>query len=132
MTGALKMVVGYFGKSERIKMHLLILKNRWKCIAEANWFLLKQEGAPTHLTIMDAVQPLIHANELRHGGAPIYAGHMFASTSPSVLDLHGFSFLKQYEPCYANKTLNYVPYIQLAIDYGMGGPDYDLKEILLD
>jgi uncharacterized protein (DUF362 family) len=132
MTGALKMVVGYFSKGERIKMHMLILKSRWKCIAEANWFLMKQEGAPTHLTIMDAIQPLIYANELRHGGEPIFAGHMFASTSPSVLDLHGFDFLKQYEPRYADKTLNYVPYIQLAIEYGMGGPGYDLKEILLE
>ncbi len=129
MTGALKMVVGYFTKFERIKMHMMIIKNRWKMIAEANWFLMKQTGAPSHLTIMDAVQPLIHANELRHGGTPIYAGHIFASTCPTVLDIHGFSFLKQYEPRYADKTMQYVPYIQYAINYGLGGPEYELKEI---
>jgi len=132
MTGALKMVVGYFSKGERIKMHMIILKSRWKCIAEANWFLMKQEDSPTHLTIMDAIQPLIHANELRHGGKPIYAGYIFASSSPSVLDLHGFNLLKEYEPRYANKNINYVPYIQYAIDYGMGGPEYDLKELKFD
>lgn len=131
MTGALKMVVGYFTKFERIKMHMMIIKNRWKMIAEANWFLMKQEGAPSHLTIMDAVQPLIYANELRHGGTPIYAGHIFASNCPTVLDIHGFTFLKQYEPKYADKTMQYVPYIQYAINYGLGGPEYELKEIQL-
>jgi len=132
MTGALKMVVGYFTKFERIKMHMIIIKNRWKEIAEANWFLMKQQGAPSHLTIMDAVQPLIHANELRHGGTPIYAGHIFASNCPTVLDIHGFNLLKQYEPRYADKTLDYVPYIKYSIEYGLGGPDYELKEIKLD
>ena len=132
MTGALKMVVGYFTKFERIKMHMMIIKNRWKQIAEANWFLMKQEGAPTHLTIMDAVQPLITANELRHGGKPVYAGYMFAGNCPTVLDVHGFNFLKQYEPRYADKTLDYVPYIKYAIEYGLGGPEYELKEIELD
>jgi len=129
MTGALKMVVGYFSKFERIKMHMIILKSRWKCVAEANWFLMKQEGAPSHLTIMDAIQPMIHANEARHGGEPVYAGHIFASDCPSVLDIHGFNYLKAYEPRYANKTLNYVPYIKYAVEYGLGGPEYELKEI---
>ena len=132
MTGALKMVVGYFTKFERIKMHMMIIKNRWKQIAEANWFLMKQEGAPSHLTIMDAVQPLITANELRHGGKPINAGFLFASNCPTVLDIHGFNFLKQYEPRYADKTLDYVPYIKYALEYELGGPEYELKEIKLD
>ncbi len=129
MTGALKMVVGYFTNWERIKMHMIIIKNRWKMIAEANWFLMKQEGAPTHLTIMDAVQPLIHANEIRHGGKPIFAGYVYASKSPTVLDIHGFNFLKEFEPRYENKTMQYVPYIQYAIDYLKEGPEYELKEI---
>jgi uncharacterized protein (DUF362 family) len=132
MTGALKMVVGYFTKFERIKMHMMIIKNRWKQIAEANWFLMKQEGAPSHLTIMDAVQPLITANELRHGGKPINAGYLFAGDCPTVLDIHGFNFLKQYEPRYADKTIDYVPYIKYALEYGLGGPEYELKEIKLD
>lgn len=132
MTGALKMVVGYFTKWERIKMHMKIIKNRWQMIAEANWLLMKQEDSPTHLTIMDAVQPMIHANEFRHGGEPVYAGHLFASNSPTVLDIHGFAFLKEYEPKYAGKTVDYIPYIQYAVDYSLGGPAYDLKEIKLD
>ncbi|MHA1265330.1 MAG: DUF362 domain-containing protein [Candidatus Helarchaeota archaeon] len=131
MTGALKIVVGYFPKWERMKMHMIIIKNRWKMIAEANWFLMKTESAPSHLTIMDSIQPLIHANELRHGGEPTYVGYLFASTSPAVLDLHGFEVLKQVEPRYANKTVAYVPYIHYAIEYGLGGPEYELKEVII-
>ncbi|NVM30897.1 MAG: DUF362 domain-containing protein [Candidatus Helarchaeota archaeon] len=132
MTGALKMVVGYFTNWERIKMHMIIIKNRWKMIAEANWFLMKQENSPTHLTIMDAVQPLIHANELRHGGVPINVGYLFASSSPTVLDIHGFNLLKEYEPRYKDKTIAYVPYIKYAMKYLEEGPEYTLKEIPLN
>lgn len=129
MTGALKMVVGYFSSFERVIMHLNLIKNRWKMIAEANWLLMRQEGAPSHLTIMDAVRPLIHANEIRHGGSPVYGGSIFASDCPTVLDIHGFNYLKQFEPRYANKALDYLPYIEYAIDYGLGGPEYSLNEI---
>lgn len=132
MTGALKMVVGYFPKYERIKMHMIIIKSRWKMIAEANWFLMKSEGAPTHLTIMDAVQPLIHANEIRHGGKPVYVGEIFASNSPAILDHHGFHLLKQYEPRYADKTVDYVPYIKYAMEYGLGSLEYELKDVGLN
>ncbi len=129
LTGALKMVVGYFSKFERIKMHMIILKSRWKCIAEANWFLTKQEGAPNRLTIMDGIQPMIDANEARHGGKHVYGGQIFASNCPTVLDIHGFNYLKEYEPRYTGKTLDDVPYIKYAIEYGLGGPEYELKEI---
>ena len=131
MTGALKMVVGYFSKFERIKMHMIVLKSRWKCIAEANWFLMKQEDSPSHLTIMDAVRPLIHANEIRHGGEPVYAGYIFAGNAPSVLDLYGFEFLKEYDAKYADKTVDYVPYIKLSMNYLKEGPEYELKEVSL-
>ena len=80
---------------------------------------------------MDAVQPLIHANEARHGGTPVYTGQIFASNCPTVLDIHGFNFLKEYEPRYADKTPDYVPYIKYAIKYGLGGPEYELKEVSL-
>ncbi|MFX1449352.1 MAG: DUF362 domain-containing protein [Promethearchaeota archaeon] len=129
MTGALKMVVGYFTKFERIKMHMMIIKNRWKMIAEANWFLMKQENSPTHLTIMDAIQPLIHANEIRHGGKPVHLGYLLASNSPTVLDIYGFTLLKELEPRYFDKDLDYIPYIKYAVEYDLGGPDYELKEI---
>ncbi len=132
MTGALKLVVGYFTNWERIKMHMIIIKNRWKMIAEANWFLMKQENSPSHVIFLDAIQPLIHANELRHGGKPVFTGYIFASDCPTVLDIHGFHLLKEYEPRYADKTLDYVPYIKYAVKYGLGGPDYELKEIKLE
>jgi len=137
MTGALKMVVGYFSRWERIKLHmhafLPIVRSRWKTIAEANWILFKSEGSPNHIIIMDAVKPLIHANELRHGGRPVELkpGYLLASSCPIVLDIFGFNLLKNIEPRYKNRDLNYVGYIKWAINYGVCGSEYELKVIKL-
>ena len=129
MTGALKMCVGYFTTFERIKMHMKIAKNRWKMIAEANWFLTKQESSPTHLTIMDAVQTMIKSNEFRHGGIQADLGYLLASDCPSVLDIYGFNLLKEVEPRFKGKDIDHIKYLKYAIDYGLGGPEYELKEI---
>ncbi|MHA1311040.1 MAG: DUF362 domain-containing protein [Candidatus Helarchaeota archaeon] len=138
MTGALKIVVGYFTTWERIKMHMHayipLAKNRWKMIAEANWFLMKQKESPTHLTIMDAMEPLIYANEIRHGGKPVKLrpGYLLASKCPTVLDIFGFDILKKVEPRYKNRDISYVPYIKYAIKYGICNSEYELKEVELD
>ncbi|MHA1270545.1 MAG: DUF362 domain-containing protein [Candidatus Helarchaeota archaeon] len=138
MTGALKMVVGYFPSWGRIKMHMHaffpLVESRWRIIAKANWFLMKRDGSPSHLTIMDAMEPLIHANELRHGGKPVKLdpGYLFASNCPVVLDIHGFNLLKNIEPRYKDKDLDYVPYIKWAIKYGICGSEYELEEIKIN
>ena len=132
LTGALKMVVGYFSKFERIKMHMIIAKNRWKMIAEANWFLMKQDISPTHLTIMDAIETLIHTNEFRHGGEQVHLGYLMASNCPTILDIYGFDLMKKVEKRYKNYDINLVPYIKWAIKYGIcGSYEYELKEINL-
>jgi uncharacterized protein (DUF362 family) len=131
MTGALKMVVGYLSKFERIKMHMKIVKNPWKIIAETNWLLMNKDKPRFHLIIMDAVQTMIRANEFRHGGKAVDLGYLLASNSPPVLDIYGFSLLKDIEPKYKNKDIDYLPYIKYATEYGLGGPEYDLKEINL-
>ncbi|MHA1232513.1 MAG: DUF362 domain-containing protein [Candidatus Helarchaeota archaeon] len=138
MTGALKMVVGYFSKIDRIKMHMHaffpFMRSRWKIIAEANWLLMKQESLPLYLTIMDATEPLIHANELRHGGKPVKLepGYLLASKCPVVLDIFGFELLKKVEPRYKDKTIDYVPYIKWAVEYGLGGPEFELNEVKIN
>ncbi|MFX0134528.1 MAG: DUF362 domain-containing protein [Candidatus Hodarchaeota archaeon] len=129
MTGALKMVVGYLSKFERIKMHMKIVKNPWKIMAEANWLLMNKDKTRLHLIIMDAVQTMIRANEFRHGGEAVDLGYLLASNSPPVLDIYGFSLLKDIESKYKNKDISYIPYIKFATEYGLGGPEYELKEI---
>ncbi|MBD3229937.1 MAG: DUF362 domain-containing protein [Candidatus Lokiarchaeota archaeon] len=132
LTGALKMVVGYFSKWERIKLHMIIVKNRWKMIAEANWFLMKKENAPNHLTIMDAVETFINSNERRHGGEKKHLGYLMASKCPVVLDIWGFELMKKVEPRYENKDISLVPYIKWAKRYHLcDSTDYDLEEIEL-
>ena len=131
MTGAIKMVVGYLSKFERIKMHMKIVKNPWKIMAEANWLLMNKYKMRSHLIIMDAVQTMIRANEFRHGGKAVDLGYLLASNSPSVLDIYGFHLLKDIEPKYKDKDISYLPYIKFATDYGLGGPEYELEEINL-
>ena len=100
-------------------------------MAEANWLLMNKDKTRLHLIIMDAVQTMIDANEFRHGGKAVDLGYLFASKSPPVLDIYGFSLLKDIEPKYKDKDIKYLPYIKYAIEYGLGGPEYELKEIAI-
>jgi len=130
MTGALKMVVGYMGTWERMVLHMLVFKNRWKTIAEANWILMNEGKKRDIITIMDAFKTLIHANEFRHGGEEVELGYLLASNCPVVLDIHGFNLLKEVEPRYKDKDLDYVPYIKYAKEYGICDGEFELKEVL--
>ncbi|MHA1379764.1 MAG: DUF362 domain-containing protein [Candidatus Helarchaeota archaeon] len=129
MTGALKMVIGYLSRFERIKLHMKVVKNPWKLIAEANWFLVNQDKPRLHLVILDAIKTMTKANEFRHGGKEADLGYLLASDCLPVLDIYGFNLLKNIEPHYKNKDTDYLPYIKYAIEYGLGGPEYELKEI---
>ena len=79
------------------------------------------------------MEPLIHANELRHGGRPIKLdpGYLLASNNPVILDIFGFKILKEIEPRYKDKDITYVPYIKYSIDHKIGGSEYELKEVEL-
>jgi len=61
MSGALKNAFGYLDKRDRILMHIN-KKNIHKGIAELNTYF------KPNLTIMDAIETLIQAQEVRHGG----------------------------------------------------------------
>jgi len=144
MTGALKNQYGYLAKGERLMMHYdpnfpeeiregfqamaaadgitgtLVKKDLDQGIAEVNAL------AMPHLFIIDAIETLIEANEQRHGGIRQPLGQMFAGTDPVALDCYGLSLLQKLEPKLSHKTPLDIRYIKLAIDYGLGSPDYQL------
>jgi len=130
MTGALKNVVGFFSRQERFMLHPgSIVKDPFKTIAEANWILTKSPKAPKQIIIEDAIYTLIKANERRHGGQFSFLGYLLAGICPVVLDIYGFSLLKQVEPAFKDKDYDYIKYLPYAIEYGVGGTDYEIKEI---
>ncbi|NVM05212.1 MAG: DUF362 domain-containing protein [Candidatus Helarchaeota archaeon] len=130
ITGALKNVVGYFERNERFDMHAGKI-NIHKLIAEANWLLYNSKIPIFHLTIMDAVQTMMVANEFRHGGKPFDLGYIIAGTNPVALDVFGFKLLKENTPAYPDKEFNDVKHLLYSIEYGLGTKEYELQELNL-
>ncbi len=130
MTGALKNVVGYFDRKQRVEMHTGG-NDVDKLIAEANWLLYKDRGPKFHLTIMDAIKTMMVANELRLGGKPLDLGYMIAGTNPVALDIFGFKLLKKHTPAYPKKEFSDVKHLSYSIEYGLGIKDYEIKELKL-
>ena len=122
MTGALKNQFGYLPRRERILMHLGI-KDINKGIAELNVV------AKPDLFIIDAVQSLISAQELRHGGGTRDVGYMLAGTDPVSLDCFGLQLLQEVEPRLRGKSPEDVAYIKYSLDYRIGSKEFKAEEI---
>jgi len=114
LTGALKNQFGFLSRKERVKLHTV--KNIHKGIAELN--LIVRPG----FFIVDAVETLTHANEVRHGGRKASLGYMLAGTDPLSLDVAGLEILQTVEPKLAGKTPDDIPHLRHAIELGVGAP----------
>jgi len=122
MSGALKNQFGYLSRMNRIAAHIG-LKNIDKCIAELN-ALVRPD-----LFIVDAVQTLLEAQEIRHGGESAPIGQMIAGKDPVSLDSYGLTLLQQLTHKLSSTAPNAIPYIRLAQEYGVGQTQYKLKYI---
>ncbi|MHA1129774.1 MAG: DUF362 domain-containing protein [Candidatus Helarchaeota archaeon] len=122
LTGALKNAFGYFTKKDRIYLHMG-KKKIHQAIAELNAIV------KPNLTIMDAIETLIKANEIRHGGIQRHLGYLLAGEDPVALDALGFSLLKQLAPDWPYSSPSDIKHLKQAIDLGIGSPDYQLSEI---
>ncbi|MHA1650587.1 MAG: DUF362 domain-containing protein [Candidatus Helarchaeota archaeon] len=122
MTGALKNAFGYLAKRDRILMHIA-KKNIHKGIAELNTFVKPD------LTIMDAVQTLVKANEIRHGGLKRDLGYLLASKDPVALDFFGFSLLKKIAPQWKPQSPLEIPHLKNSLDLGIGHSEYQLIKV---
>jgi uncharacterized protein (DUF362 family) len=122
LTGALKNAFGYFPKRERIYMHMG-KKNIHSAIAELNTVV------KPNLTIMDAVETLVKANEIRHGGKKRELGYLMASEDPVALDVYGFSLLKELTPKWKPSSPQKVKHLKNAIELRIGTANYQLLPI---
>ena len=115
ITGALKNQFGLLARFERIKMHTGI-KNIHRSIAELNAILTPD------LFIVDAVETLLVAQEVRHGGHRTRLGYMLAGVDPVALDSVGVRLLAEVDPDMQGVKPEDIPHLQHAIKYGLGNP----------
>jgi uncharacterized protein (DUF362 family) len=122
LTGAVKNQFGLLARTERGRLHFgreLLHQG----IAESTVF------ARPALWIVDAVETLIGANEMRHGGRARPLGWMLAGEDPVALDAFGFSLLAPLDPKLNGFQPRDLLYLRLAQEYGVGGFEFELKQV---
>ena len=108
ITGALKNQYGLLSPKDKAKFHLLFWKNIHQAIAELN------QAVRVNFWIVDLVETLISAQEVRHGGQKASIGFMLAGAKPVVLDTKGFEILKTFDPKLQNKKAKDIPQIKFS------------------
>ncbi len=121
LTGALKNQFGFVQAEDKLRSHRSRDMNL--VLAELN------EVIRPHLYIVDAVQTMIHTNEVRHGGQPHPLGYMLAGTDPVSLDVAGLALLQTVEPKLKGKNLEDVLHLKQAASLGVGTATYELIEV---
>ncbi|MEA2020294.1 MAG: DUF362 domain-containing protein [Patescibacteria group bacterium] len=122
LTGALKNQFGYLARFERLKVHSP-LKSLPKVIAEVNAY------AKTDLFVVDAMETLVDAQEIRHGGIKRNLGYMLAGKDPVALDSFGLNLLKRVDAKLENLGPANIEHIKLAEKYGVGNLEYESEEL---
>jgi len=113
LTGAVKNQFGLVRPTERLRLHAGGL-NLHKSIAEAAVL------EPFDIFIVDAVETLVNAQELRHGGRKAHIGYVLAGTDPVAIDCAGLELLKTVDGTLAGKTIDNIPHLAFAESYGLG------------
>ncbi|MGB9370974.1 MAG: DUF362 domain-containing protein, partial [Halobacteriota archaeon] len=113
LTGAVKNQFGLVRPTERVRLHASGV-NLHKSIAEAA--VLEQFD----IFIVDAVETLVNAQELRHGGRKADLGYVLAGTDPVAIDCAGLELLRTVDRGLAGKTIDNIPHLALAENYGLG------------
>jgi uncharacterized protein (DUF362 family) len=136
ITGALKNNFGLLAAKERISLHascvqpVRFLKRLAKRKKEMNLAIaeLNRIRKPD-LFIVDMVDTLIRANEVRHGGVSKHVGLMLAGKDPVALDCFGLEILKKFDPGLMNKKPEDIPSINYALRLGVGKRKFKKTEI---
>jgi uncharacterized protein (DUF362 family) len=118
LTGAVKNQFGLVKPAERVRLHASGV-NLHKSIAEAAVL------EPFDIFIVDAVETLVNAQELRHGGRKAHLGYVLAGTDPVAIDCAGLELLRTVERKLAGKTIDNIPYLAFAESYGLGERRYE-------
>ena len=118
MTGAVKNQFGLVKPTERARLHATHI-NLHKSIAEAAVL------EPFDIFIVDGVDTLVNAQELRHGGAKSHIGYVLAGTDPVAIDCAGLVLLQHIDKKLEGKTIDDIQHLALAERYGVGERRYE-------
>lgn len=136
ITGALKNNFGLLAAKDRILLHSsqkipikamrkLIRKKHDINLAIAELNAIRKPD----LFIVDMIDTLIKANEIRHGGKEAHVGVMLAGKDPVALDCMGLELLKKIDSSLKKKEPEDIPAIKHAIDLGIGTKKFKRIEI---
>ncbi len=81
-----------------------------------------------NLFILDAVETLLVAEEVRHGGKKAFLGYMLAGTDPVSLDSAGFDLLQWRDRSLTHEHVKDVAHLAFAADCGAGSLEYSLVD----
>lgn len=114
ITGALKNQYGFLSPKDKVRFHTLFGQDINKAIAELN------QAIKIDFWIMDLVETLIGAQEVRHGGERKFVGYMLAGRNPVTLDTEGLKLLKKVDPSLRTKTPKDILHLKWAIGFRLG------------
>jgi uncharacterized protein (DUF362 family) len=121
MTGAVKNQFGLVDLGERSAMH-----RGTPDIHKAIAAIASIESC--NLFILDAVETLFQAEEVRHGGKQAFLGYMLAGTDPLALDSAGFDLLKWRDRSLMYQSAQDVAHLAYAAEFGVGSLKYALVD----
>ena len=122
LTGAVKNQFGLVKPTERVRLHASGL-NLHKSIAEAAVL------EPFDIFIVDAVQTLVEAQELRHGRRKAHLGYMLAGTDPVALDCAGLELLRLIDVRLEDKNIDNILHLAFAESYGLGERQHECMRL---
>ena len=121
MTGAVKNQFGLLDLGERSAMH-----RGTPDIHKAIAAIASIESC--NIFILDAVETLLQAEEVRHGGKQAFLGYMLAGTDPLALDSAGFDLLKWRDRSFVHQSAQDVAHLAYAAKFGVGSLNYTLVD----
>jgi uncharacterized protein (DUF362 family) len=121
LTGALKNQFGFLSPKQKRDAHFH--KDVHRVIAELNTII------KPHFYILDAIETLICAQEIRHGGEARELGYMLASKDPLSLDIAGLELLKKVEPRLQTKSYMDIAHLKHASDLELGQTSYEIRNL---
>lgn len=121
LTGALKNQFGFLSPKQKREAHFQ--KDVHRVIAELNTII------KPHFYILDAIETLVGAQEIRHGGKARALGYMLASKDPLSLDIVGLELLKKVEPRLQTKSYVDIAHLKHASDLGIGETSYKTRNL---
>lgn len=137
ITGALKNNFGLLASRDRILLHSaqkiplrpvrrLVKGKRDINLAIAELNVIRKPD----LFIVDMIDTLVKANEVRHGGIEKHVGVMLAGRDPVALDCLGLELLKKVDPGLRKKKKpEDIPAIKYALELGVGSRELKKTEI---